>query len=156
MIDIFKINIDVLSKGKTEEIDISVPCNILDTQELDLHFRGNLDIQGEAYVVDQQLVLHVDVSAHALISCSICNGDAEVSIKLPNFYHVEDIEGIKSSFLDYHTLLRDEIVLQIPQFEECNNGKCPERRAITQYLNLKKSQGNEDFKITISPYMSHL
>lgn len=138
--DAFQLNIDQLKKGKNENISQSVPSEVLDINETYMHFHGTVDFQGEAYVVDNRLILHLDVVAHAVVPCTICNGDADVEVKLYNFYHAEDLDKVTNPIYDFRKLIREEMLLECPQYSECNEGSCPEREVINQYLRKRKEK----------------
>lgn len=136
----FIINTDRLRKNKELKfkIDMSVPSDFLDVDEPELGFGEIIDIEGETYIVDDQLILHLDVVVPFALVCKVCNGDAAVLVKIHNFYHVEDLKGMKSPFFDFSKILREEILLEVPRFPECNGGNCPEREFINQYIERKK------------------
>lgn len=142
--DAFKLNLDVLKKGKTEELKFSVPCDFLDVHDAYLHFHGNVDVQGEAYIVDTRVVLHLDVVAHAIVPCIVCNGEADVEVCLHNFYHVEDISESRQPIYDFSTILREEILVECPQYSECHNGQCPDRNVVNQYLSQRDERDEYD------------
>ena len=128
------VNIDQLKKKSTEEIKVSANADILDIHVDDFYFHGTLDIQGEAYLASNNLILHLDLSAYAFVNCSICTKETEFPVQLHNFYHVEPLENLKRSIFDYSQLIKEELLLEVPRFKECNGGKCPEREALSQYL----------------------
>lgn len=137
----FIINVDRLRKNKDQKlkIEMSVSPEFLDVEEPELDFGEHIQIIGEAYLVDDQLVVHLDALVPLILVCKVCNGDASVMIKVNNFYHVEDLTALKSPYFDFSKVLREEILLEVPRFSECNEGNCPEREFMNQYLERKKS-----------------
>ncbi len=134
----FVINTDRLRDGKKLEIDCKVLSQFLATEEHGPRFEGPIALSGSAYIADHQLILNLHIQAPAVLSCSICNDEASVPINIQNFYHVEDLKELRGAIFDYGQVLREEILLEIPQFTECNQGDCPERKHINNYLEREK------------------
>lgn len=132
----FIINTDRLRKSKDLKlkIEISAPSDFLDVTEPELDFGNQINIKGEAYIVDDQLVLQFEVVVPLILVCKVCNGDASIVRKIDNFYHVEDLKMLKSPHFDFGKVLREEILLEIPRYPECNGGSCPEREFINKYI----------------------
>lgn len=135
----FLINLDQLRKKDTLPLNQVVSSAFLDLDEKDIQFGDEINLRGEAYIVDERLILHLDVLVPVILTCSICNGEAPLNIEVNNLYHVEEIGPLKSPIFDFSTVLRQEILLEVPRFTECQNGNCPERETLKAYLGTKKS-----------------
>ncbi len=134
----FIIHVDRLRKnGKTLSIEAEVSSDFLDLPEEELHFLPDVHLSGEAYLAEEKLVLHLDAEASAVMACSVCNGETSIDIRVCNFYHVEELKNVKGACYDFSKVLREEILLAVPRFVECNNGNCPERALMTSYLSGK-------------------
>jgi uncharacterized metal-binding protein YceD (DUF177 family) len=79
------------------------------------------------------LILKIKIQTKAMMPCSICNELTEIDIDIPDFYHTEPVQDIPGSVLDYSDIIREDILLEIPQFCECQ-GKCPERENVKKYF----------------------
>jgi uncharacterized metal-binding protein YceD (DUF177 family) len=132
-----KIYVDRLKEDKIEQFERLLPPDFLDISEPDLHFESDVTVRGEAYVAGDGLVLHIDICAIGVIPCSICNERVEVPIQLKGLYHVEPLEGIKAGIFDMGPVIRENLLLEIPAFAECQNGNCPQRKIIGKYLKKK-------------------
>lgn len=138
----FKIYVEQLRDGHVHKIkEIHAP-DFLDVHEDELRFEKPVDVEGEAYLADDKLILHLNISTHAIIPCSICNGPVDVEIQLPNFYHMEEPENIKSGIFDFGEVLREAILLEVPAFGECHQGNCPERAQVAHYLKTPTKSGS--------------
>lgn len=137
MDDAFKIYIEQLRDGRTEEIEGSHSPDFLDINEEELKFKRDVHFEGQAYLADDNLLIHLKIEAYATVPCSICNNPVEVKIDIPNFYHLEPLAEIKTGAFDFAVVLRDAILLEVPRFAECENGRCPERKKIAKYLREK-------------------
>ena len=113
--------------------------DFLNIDESELHFGPQVDIRGEAYVVEDQLILHLDLIVPVVSICTICSGDAALTIDINNLYHIEDIKKLKTTIFDFSSVLRQEILLEVPRYAECRGGNCPDREAMKGYLVPKKS-----------------
>ncbi|MGZ3633883.1 MAG: YceD family protein [Parachlamydiaceae bacterium] len=134
MDDTFKIFVDQLKKGGVEKIDLTCAPTILEVNEEALRFNYPVCVRGEAYLADDALVLHFNASTVALIPCSICNGPVETAIEVNGFYHMVPLEEIKHGCYSFHGVLRETILLEVPSFAECTNGRCPQRKELAKYL----------------------
>jgi uncharacterized metal-binding protein YceD (DUF177 family) len=127
-----QIFIDRLTEGREELIDWSLPSTFLDIHEESLSFAPEVSVQGKAYLADNFLIIQVNIEATALLPCVICNKIVEKTIALEGFYHAEPIT--KERIFDFTEKLRDAILLEVPQFYECNNGNCSERQELEKFM----------------------
>ncbi|MCH9634471.1 MAG: hypothetical protein S4CHLAM7_12230 [Chlamydiae bacterium] len=139
MKDDFLINLDQLRKRGNQNLEMSVSTDFLSVEEGEFHFAPQLTIQGEAYIVDERLILHLDISVPVAIFCKICREETTQNLSINNLYHVVEINEIKSTIFDFSSVLQDEIFLEVPRFAECRDGNCPERETLKKYLTSKKS-----------------
>lgn len=149
MDDTFKIFVDQLRDGHVQEMHERLDPSFLDVHEEDLEFKKSVLLDGEAYSADHELILHWNISAEALVSCSICNDKVPVKIEIENFYHSEPMDEIKSAVYNFKNLLRETILLEVPPFAECQEGNCPQRREVEKYLKApseNKSDEDEGFR----------
>jgi uncharacterized metal-binding protein YceD (DUF177 family) len=129
-----KIFIDRLRDGHIEKFSFKAPSAFLDLNEKDLSCSAPIDIDGEAYIATDHLILKLDLSTTISMPCSICNEPTEIKLHVPDFYHAEPLQEIKGAVFDYTECLREDILIQVPQFTECHGGKCPERENIKNFL----------------------
>jgi hypothetical protein len=151
MDDDFKIYVDQLRNGHDKTIAEKLSPDFLEINERDLVFEKNVTLDGKAYLADQELILHWDIHAEALIACTICNAKVPVDIEIENFYHAEPLSEIKGAVFNFKELLRSTILLEVPSFAECNHGNCPKRKEIVKYLKEKPElpsdeEGNEGYR----------
>ncbi|HEY4831693.1 MAG TPA: hypothetical protein VIH61_03940, partial [Waddliaceae bacterium] len=132
--DAFIIYINPLKKGKVEAIDQRFSPDFLDVREEDLEFNFDVAVKGQAYVADQDLILHLDIKTRGTIPCSICNEPVDVDVELKGFYYVEPLINIKSGVFDMREPIREAVLLETPSFIECHQGKCPQRKNIEKFL----------------------
>lgn len=133
MDEAFKIYADQLRNGHIEQLDEKLAPDFMEIQDEDLTFLQPIEVTGEAYIADQELILHLNVYTQATIPCAICNEPVLVDVSLDGFYHAVPYEELKSGIYDYRHILREAILLETPRFGECE-GKCPKRKEIQKYL----------------------
>lgn len=133
MIEDFCINIDRLRKSGNLSLDAQVPPDFLFVEDSEIKFKEPVQVKGNIYVVDHKLVFHLDVSTLASVKCTICNSDTDIKIDVKDFYHIEEIAKLKSPIFNYSSILREEVLLEVPRFAECNDS-CPEREFIKKYF----------------------
>ncbi len=135
----FKIYVNRLNDGQAQHIDETVPPDFLGVQEEALTFQENIHIAGDIYTADDHLITHLDIETSAFVPCSICNESVRIPILIKNLYLSKPVADIKGAIYDLIEDIRESILIQVPQFTECNKGQCPNRQFIQQFLE-KKSQ----------------
>ena len=136
----FKIYVDRLRDGKVEKIDLSFLPDFLDVIEQDLSFNTDVQVQGEVYIANDELVFHLDIGTKGVIPCSICNEPVEVGIYVKGLYHLESLQNVKAGIFDMKSLIRENVLLETPAFAECHQGNCPKRREFKKYLKNSSSE----------------
>ncbi|MBS0605236.1 MAG: hypothetical protein JSS60_09420 [Verrucomicrobia bacterium] len=129
-----KIYIDRLKGGHTHKIEETLPPEFMDLDDDELLFEEPIHVSGDAYLADDHLIIHLNITTSALLPCSICNDAVETPIAIKNIYLTEPLAEIKGAIYDCAEQVRETILLQTPLFTECNNGKCPERESIKKFL----------------------
>jgi uncharacterized metal-binding protein YceD (DUF177 family) len=139
----FKIYVDQLRDGHIETIHEILSPDFMEVKEEDLLFQDEINVDGEAYLAEDEVVLHLEIFTKATIPCSICNERVKIDVSIPDFYHAEPLQNIKTGIFNYKEILRESILLETPSFAECHDGKCPKRNEFKKYL---KESGREDGK----------
>jgi uncharacterized metal-binding protein YceD (DUF177 family) len=135
--DLFKIYIHRLNNGQTHEHDENCTPDFLDVNENFLKFEENIHITGSSYLADDHLITQLTIHTAAAIPCSICNEPVRIPIAIKNLYLSTPIADIKGAIYDLTDEIRESILLQVPQFAECGQGRCPQRPHIEQFLEKK-------------------
>lgn len=130
----FKIYPEQLRDGRIEKIQAQFDPDFLEIDDPELQFKHPVSVSGEAYLADDNLVLHLEIQALASMPCAICNELAPVEINVTGLYHVEPLAEIKGGIFFLQGLLREAILLEVPKFAECSHGNCPGRTAIARFL----------------------
>lgn len=141
----FKIFIEQLRDGQTNEIQEILSPEFLGVHEEDLKFQKPVMIKGEAYLAGESLIIHLDVTATGIIPCLACNEPVEVEINLDNFYHMQPLNEIKGAVYIFKEILREAILLEFPAFAECNQGNCRKRAEIQKYLKNSEETTEEGY-----------
>ena len=134
MKNIFTIYINRLSNGSEAKVCGKYPSDFLDINEAYLQFDPFIHFDAKAYIASDNLILQFNAKAIALIPCSICNEITNVEIIVKNFYHTEYLQNINNGIFDFGENLIEAILLEIPQFAECNKGNCLEKNHIDKYI----------------------
>lgn len=147
MNDRFKIYVEQLRDGHIEKISEKFSPDFLDVHEQDLKFVDPVLVDGEAYLAEDMLILHVDIKTTGLIPCSICNEPVKVEIAIDGSYHATPLDEIKGGVFNFQEIIREVILLETPILAECNKGKCPQRTLVQKYLkgeNTSKTKDGEE------------
>jgi uncharacterized metal-binding protein YceD (DUF177 family) len=147
--DLFKLYIDQLRQGKTAEIDEVVTPEAVELPvDEDLAFTQPIALRVQAYVADQELIIHLSADTKATLPCVICNELQDVDVSLDDLYFAEPLDEIKGAVYDFKPLLRDSLLLEVPHFIECSGGNCEGRAELEKYFKkpgVDKEEENETF-----------
>ena len=141
MKETFQILVDRLKGGQIEKIAESFDPSFLGIQEVELRFDAPVVVKGEAYLSEDELILHLKASTEAVMPCAVCNQMIKVELKIENFYHTQPLKEIPGAIFNYQEALREALLIELPQYVECRGskkGKCPERASIASYLRVEK------------------
>jgi uncharacterized metal-binding protein YceD (DUF177 family) len=144
MMDQFKIYVEQLRDGHTEELRESFSPDFLEIRERDLAFHDPVDIQGEVYLADEMLILHIDIKTVARMPCIICSEPVKVEVSIPGFYHAVPLNEVKSGIYNFKELLKETVLLETPSLAECCSGKCPQRQELQKYFKKESSDEKEE------------
>lgn len=144
MNDRFKIYIEQLRDGHIEAVKEVFSPEFLEVDEKDLKFSDPVNVQGEVYLAEDNLVLHFDVETFAKIPCSICNEPTKEKISIKGSYHAIPLDEVRSGVFNFQEVLREIVLLETPSLAECNQGNCPQRKSIEKYLKKDHSSGDLD------------
>jgi uncharacterized metal-binding protein YceD (DUF177 family) len=139
--DRFKIYVDRLRNGKGETLEEELSPDFIGVDGEEIRFPDPVFVKGRAYTAEDNLVLHFDCFTSCYLPCSICNKEVKVNIDIKGFYYVESFDKIKGAVFNYSYPLREAILLESPDFTECNGGSCGERKGVEKYF---KQPGKED------------
>ena len=135
-----KIYVDRLKEGHQELLNEVLSPSFFDIEDKDLHFSGDVHVEGEVYLANEHLVVHLNIDVNAVLPCAICNELTNHPISIKNLYLTKPLAEIKGAVYDLSNEVRESILLQTPRFTECNQGKCPERESIKKYLAPKEQK----------------
>jgi uncharacterized metal-binding protein YceD (DUF177 family) len=126
-----------LRNGKREQIDHVLPPDFFGITEADLTFHSPIYVKGEVYATDEDLILQLSAHTEVKMPCSICNEMTLVTLKTEELYHTVLLDELESTTFDFTDILREEIVILIPQYVECQEGQCPERKTLSKFMKSK-------------------
>ena len=135
----FTVFIDRLTEGKTQSIDEKVLKDFFFEDEEALKFAPEVLVKGKAYLTNDHLVLDIEVKTEASMPCIICEKFVPFSLEIEKQTLTIPLEEIKSKIFSYKDLIKEGILLQLPQTKECNDG-CSLREEISSYM---KKQNND-------------
>ncbi|MEI8365789.1 MAG: hypothetical protein WCF65_05155 [Parachlamydiaceae bacterium] len=141
--DQFRIYTEQLREGHVEQIDETLSPKFLDINERDLSFNAPVKINGQAYLADDTLVLHLDMTTAATLPCAVCNDPVTVELAVKGFYHAVPLQDVKNGIYDFREILRETILLETPLLAECLNGKCPRRQEIKKFFKKENPSGSK-------------
>lgn len=134
MSDEFKIFVHRLKNGQKEIIKENLSPDFLGIHEAELGFEVPVRISGEAELANDTLILRLSAVTEVSMPCAICNQSIQVPVSVEDFCHTIGVAEIKGDVYNFKEILREEILLALPQRVECNQGNCPERKTIAKYF----------------------
>ena len=132
--ELFKIYVDRLRHGETERLSLSVKPDFMSISEPELKFTDPVEVSGEAYQAEGELVLNLNLSTQARLVCAICNQEVIHPIGIKNLYITKRLSEITSHVYDFSEEIREAILLEVPFVVECSAGNCPQRKELEKFL----------------------
>lgn len=129
-----QIFLEDLRGGEELDIDITLNPDKDTLEEPDFCFRAALNVQGRAYLADNELIVHYSLQTEALLPCKICNEWVTVPIELNDLIEVRSVKKIKNRVADLTETVRQQAMLEVPLIVECHQGSCPARKELNKYL----------------------
>lgn len=133
-----KIFTQQLTNDHHEKIDLTLSPEFLDLHEKEIKTPSPVTLKGEAYVIDDLLMLSFHLATDVEIPCSICNSPTKVRLQNKDILISLPLSELPSSVFDYSDLIREEVVMLLPQFVECKKDACPERAQLKPFLKQEK------------------
>ncbi|GAB4236861.1 MAG: hypothetical protein Tsb0021_16700 [Chlamydiales bacterium] len=137
----FVIYTDRLRDGKEEVIQETFDPAFLELNEGNVSFEHPVEVRGKAYLAQNDLILHLSVDTRVSVRCIICDQKVAVPIEIRDLYIDVPLDDVKGGTYSFQEDLRQEIVVEVPEYYECHEGNCPERKEIEPFL--KDPQKNE-------------
>ena len=129
----FLIYVDRLRDGTTEDLLFETSSDFLEVEDGEVLFTGPVHCKGSAYLAEKELILHASLKVQAKMNCKICGKEVNVPLHVEDLYHVVPLEKVRSGSYDFSTCAREEIILSVPHFAECD-GNCSKRKELDQYF----------------------
>ena len=145
-----KIFIKQLQTDHQEKIDLTVSPDFFELSESELIMEAPVSVKGEIYVTDHHLILHLDAKTRAKMPCAICNNLTDLSLEA-KIYESLPLSEIEDSLFDYSSFVKEELLLQIPLFAECESN-CPERSNLKAFLKKEEPKKSAPHENTHFPF----
>lgn len=131
-----RIYIDRLKEGHEETFEERVAASeIFDAEEVGSVIEKPIEISFKAYLAGQELVIEwQEVKAECFVACTICNERFALPILIENARHIEPLENIRGAVFNPSSLIREQILLEVPAYAECTGGACPQREIVEKYI----------------------
>ena len=140
----FCIYIDRLKGDEVQKIDLTLPPDFFEVNEPGIGLNAPVKVSGQAYLTDDDLVLHLTASTVMQMPCAICNKMVPITLAIKDFYHAEPLSNIRTAVFDLRSVLREALLVELPNHAECQ-GKCPERASIEAYLHKEEKDSEHYF-----------
>jgi len=133
------IFLENLKNGDIQKFEMSISPQFLEVNEPDLLFDHVVQVSGEAYLADVNLIFCFEASTIGKMPCAICNQMIPFSLKVQDYYHTEELVKIKNGQFDGSEIIRAALLIELPKKIECLGG-CLERANLAPYLHDKLNQ----------------
>lgn len=142
MSEIYKISINSLQSGKTDRFEGKLDPSFLGIQEPELQFIDPVLVRGKAYIVDDFLMIHLSAKTFATMPCASCNQMKKMEILLENFRINESLDSFSGDY-DFREALKEALLLELPQYLECEEGSCPEKKNLKPFIKKRSKDENK-------------
>jgi uncharacterized protein len=109
-----------------EELEGSVPATILEMEDADVQFTGEIEYRLHAQIQNQAVLVTGKLRTPATLRCSRCLQSFVQPLEVGQFVFHRELTG--EDFVDLTENLREDIILELPQRALCRpdcKGLCP-------------------------------
>ena len=135
----YQISVDPLRRGETQKYVLTLAPDFLEIEEPELCFPEEVRVVGDAYVVEENLVLRFDAKTKIEMPCLICNQKILLPLAIQGVYHTVPLEECSSSLFDLRPAVREELLVELPKTAECS-GRCPERPLVSRFMRAQEKK----------------
>lgn len=128
----------IIYTDREQKIDEILPPEFLQLHEKEIGTPTPITVKGQAEAQDDLLILTLEVATEVGMPCSICNVPTKVALQNKDIIITIPLSEIPSSAYDCTEVVREEVVMLLPQFVECKEGACPMRKEIKPFLKQEK------------------
>ncbi len=129
-----------LCPGRPEKNDLTLPPEFLGLGEEDIRFSSPLTLQGEMCRMDDLILITLAAQMTIEMPCSICNTLTTLPLQNKNILLSIPLSDVPAGSFNYTDLLREEVIMSLPQFIECHEGACPKRKEVQSFLKSAEKQ----------------
>ena len=147
-----RISLDSLKVKETERIEKELSPEFLEIDEMELTIDRSIHVKGMIYLTPSHLIMQVSAKTSGSMPCLICNEMTRFTLKIETFTHTERLSRLSRGYFDIRPALREALLLQLPQFVECSNSKCPKRDELKSYLHKESKTEKIDEGIKYFPF----
>lgn len=126
------IAVSQLQRGAVAHFTVEAPAALLELEEEEVVPLETIKISGRAYLLEQDLIAHFSAETKVKMPCVICNESVVVPLKVTEVVQTMPTSEIGFDGYDLAPLIREELILALPQFVECIEGNCPKRKELKQ------------------------
>lgn len=136
------IDLNRLRQENVEEFEVALDPSIMELDPADnIKVTEPVEVQGRAYIADDELIVELDVEGVLEIHCAMCHEPFDYQVSVVNYVHNQPVSEIKHSTFDAKELVREAFLLEIPLFPQCGGNECENRDKIAKYL---KQEGSAE------------
>jgi uncharacterized metal-binding protein YceD (DUF177 family) len=144
------ISVSQLQRGAVVPFTVEAPASLLELEEEEVVPLETVKISGRAYLLEQDLIAHFDAETKVKMPCAICNEWVTVPLKVTESVQTIPTSEVGFNGYDLAPLVREELILALPQFVECNEGNCPKRKELKK--SRAKSSNNQEGEEGYHPF----
>lgn len=144
------IAVSQLQRGAVVPFTVEAPAALLGLEEEEVIPLETIKISGRAYLLEKDLIAHFSAETKVKMPCAICNEWVTVPLQVNEAVQTIPTSEVGFDGYDLSPLIREELVLALPQFVECNEGNCPKRKELKK--SRAKSSNNQESEEGYHPF----
>lgn len=139
------IYIDALKHQENVFFQEKLSPDFLDISEKELIFDQQVDLFAKAYLSNDYLIICFSAKTIFQMPCRICSKNISLPLSIENEYKTIILENIKGGIYDFKEDLREELLIKLPFFVECNLGNCKERTSLEKYIKKPSNKVDDNY-----------
>ena len=133
-----RLFIDRIRAQEREALDLELDPDFLDIHEKELAFLDPVKVEGEVYIVGEEVVIALRAETVMRMPCAICNASVARPLQVA-WTSAEPVSSFRHGVVDLREMVRENLLLEVPLVVECE-GSCPARAEVAIYMHQKQEE----------------
>lgn len=122
-----------LQDGAIHPLSVDGDPSFMQVADGEAVFSHAVCVRGKAYLAGDEGIVLLSCSTQVELPCRICNDRVVENLSVEELYFACPLSDCKNGVINFSEVVREALLLELPQVTECGGGTCPQRQEMLQY-----------------------